>query len=112
MADRAVVELTPGHLWEITTENGTRHLIDLRDLDTGARQMRVPGPGRERAEDNVWITRVGAIYHRAMEEADEFGRNEVVVGEPCCITGPGFGDWWLTTTVVAVQTVDDGCTSE
>lgn len=101
------VHLADGHLWEITTENGTRHLIDLRDPDTGIRRMRLPGPGRDRGEDNVWITRIGAIYHQAMEDADDYSRNEVVIGEPCRFTGPGFGEWWMTTTVVAVRKVDE-----
>lgn len=68
--------------------------------------MRLPSPGRERDQDNVWIPRVGAIYHRAMEEADDYSRNEVVIGEPCRITGPGIGEWWMTSTVMAVEKVD------
>lgn len=107
MVERSVVELTDGHVWEITTENGTRHLIDLRDRDGGARRMRIPGPGRERGEDNGWIGRIGAICHRAMDDADDYNRNEVVVGEPCRIYGPGFGDWWTTTTVIAVRKISD-----
>lgn len=63
MSDAVV--LTPGHVWELTNEGGTRHLIDLRDrrrrvgvlswaglrrgaLDGGDRR----GPRRRRARDS------------------------------------------------------------
>lgn len=104
--DERRVALTPGWIWELTTEHGTRHLLDLRD--GRARRMRLPAVGRpEHPLDGRWQGRVGIVHHPGMAEVDDWGRgHEVVVGEPVILPGPGFGDRHVTTLVVAVRALE------
>ncbi|WP_129656333.1 hypothetical protein [Rothia halotolerans] len=90
------------------TENGTRHLVDLRDPEGGVRRMRIPGDGRpEHSLDGRWQGRVGIVHHRDMQANDDWDRgHEVVICEPCEFPGPGFGDCHLTTNIVDVRALD------
>ncbi len=100
------VHLALEHVWEITTEHGTRHLIDLRDGMT--LRMRLPGEGRPaHPHDESWQSRVGMIHHRDMAETGEFDRHEVVIGEPFKVAGPGFGDWYVSTPVVSARVLEE-----
>ncbi|WP_235171991.1 hypothetical protein [Rhodococcus erythropolis] len=101
------ITLTPGRVWEITTEHGTRHLVDLRYPDEGVRRMRIPGPGRpEHSLDGQWQGRVGTVHHREMAETGDWDRgHEIVIGEPCILLGPSFSDWHRTAPVIAVRTL-------
>lgn len=109
MAEKERVPLARGRVWELLTENGTRHLVDLRDPEGRTRRMRVPGPGRGEHEfDGQWQGRVGLVRHHEMESMQDWSRgDEVIVGESAAFTGPGWRDWFTTTTVVAVRALDD-----
>lgn len=109
MTEEQIVQLTHGHVWELITESGTRHLVDLRDPEGRVRRMRIPGSGRPvHRLDGRWQGRVSTVHHREMEESDDWGRgHEVVVGEPAIIPGPGVGDWHRTSSVLAVRALDE-----
>lgn len=90
-----VVELVAGCVWEIMTENGTRHLLDYRNLEAGRYRMRVPSSqSSEFAFDGVWQARVGPI-------------NEVEIGAPVMFFGPGVGDMLATSHVVSVRSMPE-----
>lgn len=109
MTEKQRVQLTAGRVWELTTETGTRHLVDLRDPDGGVLRMRVPGEGRpEHRLDGRWQGRVGTVHHLETAEKEDWDRgHEVVIGEPCEIPGPGFGDCHVTMDIVAARALDE-----
>ncbi|MDR2323278.1 MAG: hypothetical protein LBE60_16710 [Microbacterium sp.] len=87
--------LDAGCVWEITTEHGTRHLLDYRDLDEGRYRMRVPGQqSSAHALDGIWQARVGPI-------------DEVTLGGQLTFRGPGIRDWHTTSRVVSVRVLPD-----
>lgn len=102
------VKLTPGQVWEITTEHGTRHLVDLRDPDK-VRRMRIPGEGRPaHSRDGQWQGHIGIVHRREMAENGDWSRgHEVVIGERCIMPGPGFGPEHVTTWVVGVRALEE-----
>lgn len=61
MSKALQVSLTRSRVCELTTEYGTRHLIDLRDPENTF-CMPLPGPSRSAHDlDGRWQARVGGV---------------------------------------------------
>lgn len=106
------ITLTRGVVWELTTENGTRHLIDLRE--GRMRRMRIPADPNSGipALNNRWLPPLISIWPVDYDECRQFGPSrrrenatdfEVQVGRAAYILSYPRGMWDLTTNVVDVR---------
>lgn len=89
---------------EITTENGTRIILDLadNDRDEGSRWMRIPAFGDDgrlnlQPLDGRWRR---LLWFYPLDHIDHRDLATIEVGKPLRIH-VGMADWWDTTIVTA-----------
>lgn len=111
----AVVVLRWGHIWELTTEHGTRILVDLPERLGGWQWMRLPATRPDGTEnrsrtDGRW-QRLGTISSsiQATEHEDMLAEMKtgfhIALGQPVRMYR-GMNDWWDSTPVVSVRRID------
>ena len=111
----AVVVLRWSHIWELTTEHGTRILVDLPERLGGWQWMRLPATRPDCTEnrsrtDGRW-QRLGTISSsiQATEHEDMLAEMKtgfhIELGQPVRLYR-GMNDWWDSTPVVSVRPIN------
>lgn len=91
---------------EVTTENGTRIVLDLadEDRDEGSQWMRIPAlrdDGRLNLQplDGRWRR---LLWFYPLDDQDRWNLATIEVGRPLRIH-VGMADWWTSTVVISVR---------
>lgn len=106
-----IVVLSWGDVWELTTEHGTRILVDVRKRRGAWRWKRIPAPHidgtiNSASTDGHWqrlFTLRSPVQKTAVERQRDMELGfHLAIGMPVVLY-TGMGDWWTTTAVSSAR---------